>query len=235
SIYEYLVLYHLAENDPENFFAVFKHLAARIQYHGDAFELMYKDNLVGYQHQWFSDNMEAVRHANGRDWWVVSFEKDSARYYAYLLDPSGLTLHHEGLTDVPVQHGLGQAAFSHDGRYLARMEAKRLSEGQFITLYAFDRCAGTLERLATFHTAAGYFTGVAFSPSDRYLYANDNFNLWQWDLWADDISASQTLVDTFDGFIDPGWFGTPFGPLVSAPDGRIYITPPGGSSRYLHV
>lgn len=58
---------------------------------------------------------------------------------------------------------------------------------------------GDLVRLNTFHAPSGLFTGVAFSPSEQYLYANSNRELWQWDLLAEDIAASQILVDTFDG------------------------------------
>ncbi|HEX5112242.1 MAG TPA: T9SS type A sorting domain-containing protein, partial [Saprospiraceae bacterium] len=108
-------------------------------------------------------------------------------------------------------------------------------EGQYITLYSFDRCSGDLMRMNTFHTSNGLFTGVAFSPSEQYLYADDNTHLWQWDLLADDIAASQTLVDTFDGFIQPGWLIMDFGPMVNGPDGKIYIVPSTGSSKYMHV
>ncbi|MGB4849281.1 MAG: T9SS type A sorting domain-containing protein, partial [Saprospiraceae bacterium] len=117
----------------------------------------------------------------------------------------------------------------------ARVEAITLDEGQYISLFSFDRCIGDFIRIGTFHTEAGYFTGAAFSPSERYLYADDNTHLWQWDILADDITASQTLVDTFDGFVQPGWFQMQFGPMMAAPDGRIYIVPPAGSSNYMHV
>jgi hypothetical protein len=43
------------------------------------------------------------------------------------------------------------------------------------------------------------------------------------------------LIDTFDGFVQPGWFGMEFGPMFEAPDGRIYIVPPAGSSEFIHV
>ena len=34
----------------------------------------------------------AVKHANGRDWWVLVPESHSNRYYTMLLDPTGLSL-----------------------------------------------------------------------------------------------------------------------------------------------
>ena len=236
-INEYEIIYHSAEVHPDGYFQITKYLSARIRLNEDAsYDVLYQDSLIGPYHKWYTGTISATRHANGRDWWITSFEADSPGYYSYLLDPQGIRLDHQGNVDRIVKEGLGQAAFSSQGNYLARLDAITTNEGQYITLYSFDRCAGDFQILETFHNpVAGIFTGVAFSPSERYLYGDDNDHLWQWDLWAEDIAASQTLVDTFDGFIQPGWFGTYFGPIIAAPDGRIYIVPPSGSSEFMHV
>ncbi|MDQ3015484.1 MAG: T9SS type A sorting domain-containing protein, partial [Bacteroidota bacterium] len=126
-------------------------------------------------------------------------------------------------------------AMSPSGNYIARVEGTTLNDGQNIYLFQFDRCSGEIEPIETIHTTTGYFTGAAFSPNEKYLYADDNNNLWQWDMQASDIASTQMLVDTFDGFVQPGWFGTIFGPLSNAPDGRIYISPASGSSEFMHV
>ena len=196
---------------------------------------MYQDSLIWEKHQWYNGTIGAVRHANGRDWWLVTFDADSDKYYSFLLDPNGIELDHEGSVDSLVKEGLGLTVFSSQGNYLARVDGITLDEGNYLTLYSFDRCSGDLQRLNTFHTGAGFYTVVAFSPSERYLYGDDNNHLWQWDLWANDIANSQTLVDTFDGFVQPGWFVMRFGPMMLAPDGRIYVVPPAGSSEFIHV
>ena len=233
---EYSVIYHFADDHPELIFAATQFLESRIGWSADTgFVLRYKDVPIGPRIEWYTGTISAIRHANGRDWWIVSFEEDSPNYFSHLLDPSGIHLHHQGGVDSIVREGLGQAVFSSQGNYFARMDAVSQNEGEFITLYSFDRCAGDFERMVTFNVSSGLFTGVAFSPSERFLYADNNKYLWQWDLWAADIPSSQTLVDSFDGFIQPGWFAMRFGPLVNAPDGRIYIVPSAGSSKYLHV
>ena len=232
---EYSILYHLAEIVGGASFDIPKYLEARVEMNIDtSFSLLYKDSLIG-SHEYYSGTLIATRHANGRDWWIVAFEGNGKEYFSYLLDPEGIRLQLQGEIDVEMKDGVGQAAFSGGGNYIVRMDAVTLNEGQYITLFSFDRCSGEIERLETFHTEAGYFTGGAFSPSEQYLYADDNSHLWQWDLWADDIKASQVLVDTFDGFVQPGWFGMYFGPLIAAPDGRIYVVPPAGSSEFMHV
>ena len=45
-----------------------------------------------------------------------------------------------------------------------------------------------------------YGTGCSISPNNRYLYINDYYQLYQYDLWAADIPASRVLIGDYDGF-----------------------------------
>ncbi len=233
---EFSVLYHSMSPHPIYGFQTNRHLETRVKMNADtSYSVLFRDSLIAPMQQWYKGTLIATRHANGRDWWILAFESDSPRYFSFLLDPSGVKLDHLGNVGSIIRYGLGQTAFSGNGNYVARMEAISDEEGEYISLFNFDRCTGDLQNLESFHESSGLFTGVAFSPSEQYLYADDNTHIWQWDLWADDIAASQTLVDTFDRFVQPGWFGTFFGPMMTAPDGRIYIVPPSGSSNFMHV
>jgi hypothetical protein len=232
----YSVLYPLSGTHPTLFYDAVQFLEAKVNQTSEGeFELVYKDLPFGPYVEWLNYTISAVRHGNGRDWWLIYFENNSPNYYASILDPDGVHYDHLGSVDSIVRYGLGQAVFSPKGNYMARLDAISPDDGQIITLYNFDRCTGDLERKANFQTPFGLFTGVAFSPSEQYLYADNNNSIWQWDLRSDDIAASQTLVDTFDGFIQPGWFEMDFGPMVNGPDGKIYIVPSAGSSKYMHV
>ncbi|HEY3386779.1 MAG TPA: T9SS type A sorting domain-containing protein, partial [Saprospiraceae bacterium] len=232
---EYSVLYHHYRSVGELEYGVNKYLETRIYENQDtSFEVLYKDSIIG-EFDYYSATLSATRHANGRDWWVLVMEATGNKYFSYLLSPNGIQLHHSGTIDINLIEGTGQARFSPQGNYFARMDILDFDDGQNISLFSFDRCSGDLKYLDQFNTDFGFFTGAAFSPSEQYLYADDNRHLWQWDLWANDIGASQTLVDTFDGFIQPGWFEMDFGPLVNGPDGRIYMIPPAGSSEFIHV
>ena len=236
SQYQYLVLYHTAEINDELYFQVSQFLQAKISVEIDtSFTVHYKDSLLGPYYKWYDGDIIATRHANGRDWWIILFEANSTTYHSFLLAPDGASLKHTGEIESPIKFGLGQSVFSPLGNFIAKVNAITLEEGQYITLLEFDRCEGILTLNSTFHTEAGYFTGAAFSPSDQFLYADDNHHLWQWDLTADDIAASQILIDTFDGFVQPGWFPMRFGPMMQTPDDRIYIVPPAGSSEFMHV
>lgn len=233
---EYSVIYDYAEDHPNSVFAPTQNLEARISFHQDSgFVLKYKDVPIGPRIEWYTGTISAVRHANGRDWWLINFQENSPNYFVHLLDPYGIHFNHMGQVDTLLREGFGQAAFSPLGNYFARTDAISHPVGEFITLFQFDRCKGDLSRIATIHAPYAFSPGLAFSPSERFLYADNDSKLWQWDLWADDIEASQILVDSFDGFEQPGYGPMRFGPMVNAPDGRIYIVPSAVSSKYLHV
>lgn len=232
----YSVIYHSSISVNGTTFEIDKILEAKIHVENDSsFTLMYKDSLIGEKVQFYSPRIEAVRHGNGRDWWIVTFEERTGLYFSYILGPEGIWLQHSGTTEPVLGSGGGaMSSFSPNGNFFARMDIDSPYEEQVLTLYSFDRCSGVLEILDTFKAEIGALTAPCFSPSERYLYGNNNENLWQWDLWAEDIAASKTLVDTFDGFIAPGFFAQNFGQQMAAPDGRIYIIPT-GSSDYMHV
>ncbi len=233
---EFLVIYHYNEEHPTEIYATSQYLEARIKVNiNGSFELIYKDKSVGPKEKWFNGTISSVRHANGRDWWIIYFLANSASYYVHLLDPSGLHLDHIGQFDESLREGLGQSVFSSKGNYFARMDAVSKDSGEYITLFDFDRCSGAISRKATIHEAGGTFTGVAFSPSEQYFYANNNEEVWQWDLNSPVLEGSKLLVGTYDGFIQPGWFHVRFGPMITAPDGRIYILPYLGSFKFLHI
>jgi hypothetical protein len=115
--------------------------------------------------------------------------------------------------------------FSLDGTKFAIASVTGILE-----MYNFDRCAGLLsnpiilsprqiELGIVTQTEQGSYFGCAFSPSGQYLYANSRDTLWQFDLEADNIPASSTVL----------WYDTVgidslnLGRMELGPDGRIYI------------
>ncbi len=235
---EYSIIYFFAEPHPTWIFQISGFMEARVKVNMDSsYALLSKDQFITPHHYWYTTRVNACRHANGRDWWLLVSEFDSPIYYSYILDPSGIHLDHQGDAGSTIEYGYGQSIFSNNGNYMVRVDAIQQSDEQNISLFSFDRCSGDLNLIDVFHTKKAFLPGAAFSPSERYLYADDNTHLWQWDLLVEDIAASKTLVDSFDGFIEPGpgGFETSFAPMALAPDGRIYIAPSSGSSKRFHV
>jgi len=176
----------------------------------------------------------ALKHGNGRDWWVMTSELSENVFYRVLLTPDGVAAA-DILELEPAYPSLGSnafTAFSPDGSLLARYE---IAHGLY--LYGFDRCTGELGDYPEFvpipDTELG--GGVAFSPNGRFLYMLSSTFVLQADLWAPDIGASLDTVAVYDGFTDPstGGLSTTFFAMQNGPDGRIYFNTNNGT-MYLH-
>lgn len=176
--------------------------------------------------------LQAIRHANGRDWWVLALQRNSSLYYRILIDPSGI--HNLGLSEVEmiIRNGAGSSVFSPDGQRYAIYNAFSFDTiGSYLDIFDFDRCSGYLSNQIRIE-GKGAYGGVSISPNSRYLYNNKRDTAFQYDLWAADIPASRKVVAAYDGFTDP--FPVTFYMMQLAPDGKIYSSATNGA-RYLHV
>jgi hypothetical protein len=183
----------------------------------------------------FCDALAAVRHGNGRDWWVAATALASDTVYLSLLTPEGVQgpfarrapLALPGGHDVP---SWDAAVFSPDGARFARAS----TGGGGVQLFSFDRCAGEFScpLQLDFPGDTVMAIGIAFSPSGRFLYASIGLKLYQFDCAAKDVQASKAFIARYDGFEDPFW--TTFFQQALAPDGKIYMSCTNGVGR-LHV
>lgn len=177
--------------------------------------------------------IQATRHANGRDWWIIVAEYNSNRYYTILLSPLGLVNYEIQQIGLDVPSGLGQAVFSPDGSRYARVEFIDVQTGTFLDFYDFDRCSGLLSNHTRIHILGGWLGGgVAFSPNSRFLYFSNIDHVFQYDLEAADIASTKDTVAVWDGFVD----GLPirfYFPQLG-PDLKIYIAA-SFTSPYMHI
>ncbi|MFN0215214.1 MAG: PKD domain-containing protein [Saprospiraceae bacterium] len=188
-------------------------------------ELLIEDTLaVG--------KINAVKHANGRDWWVFVNEKNSNRYYRILVDTSGIHVVDNQTVGGAVVDGVGQASFSPNGEHYFIYGTVSSIQGAYIDLYNFDRCEGLFYNHRQFHFIDRNWGGGAFSPNSRYLYINYFTKAYQYDLEAPDVWASKVQVAEYDGYLDP--FSTTFYLMQLALDGKIYSSSTNSVSS-LHV
>lgn len=164
------------------------------------------------------------RHANGVDWWYVTPLGGTNTYQVYLIDSTGVNLHHEqniGLTDNNSSIGGDQLVFNSSGNQLLRFSVR-----QNLSIYDFDRVTGQLSdfQLIDFPQSSPSvfaFGGVAISPSGQYAYVTFVTEVYQYDLWAEDIEASQLLIaeliDDGSMFLPPSIKNMQIGP-----DCKIY-------------
>jgi hypothetical protein len=184
--------------------------------------------------------LTAVKHGNGRDWWIIAPHFREHKFYRYLLSPTGLAKDGEQSIEMH-DWGLGQTVFSPDGQWYARFLWHGIvpdSSFSSFDLYHFDRCSGlfSAHKGKTFDLDGknGKPGGMAFSPASRYLYVSRWDTIFQYDLMASDIIGTETVVAGYDGFTDEQGAPTRFYSLQLAPDNKIYCCVSNYSSRYLH-
>lgn len=188
-------------------------------------------NQVAVQDTLGRAHLQAVRHANGVDWWVITPKSHSNCYFLTLIDAQGVhppVLECEGKVWSDYDSS-GQAVFTPDGKKYIRFNWYN-----GINIFDFDTGTGELSNptLIEFPNDTFYFGGAAVSPNSRFLYALAIRKLYQFDLEAPNIEASKILVGEWDGAADPD--PTVFYLAALAPDNQIYIS--GISSHeYLHV
>jgi hypothetical protein len=177
--------------------------------------------------------LTAVRHGNGRDWWIIANEASSNRFYKILLGPEGLSIHDNQAIGAAVPLSLGQAVFSPNGKIFATVGGVDDVEGNFLNVYDFDPCSGMLSnpQQLNWHDNAQSI-GMAISPNSRFLYVPAFKNIYQYDLLASDLALSRKTVAIYDGYQSP--FGSTFYLAQLAPDNKIYINCPNGET-VMHV
>lgn len=185
-----------------------------------------------YSEQFGHGRLTACRHANGRDWWLVHQGYTNNEYFIYLVTPDSIytpKIQYIGLSEFyDAQYG-AQASFSPDGdRYFTATTRSQIS------LMRFDRCHGRFFDPDTLMIKASPFTfngqsvgivtgmpGGCFSPSGRFLYLENTYEIWQFDTWAADVNASATLIGQWDSISTQDFFA--FYQMYLMPNGRIII------------
>lgn len=189
-----------------------------------------KNNLV-IADTFSSCALQAARHANGRDWWILAPEFNGNCYYKILLDPSGpQVVGKQCIGSNWGKYGEGSALFTNDGSRYVRCDIE-----YGLNLFDFDRCNGLLSNpvhIPIGPQGAFSINNMTLSPSGRFAYYHTLKEIFQYDLEAQDIAASKTLVAAYDGFVSVSQ--TDFYKSQLAPDGKIYINS-FGPVYYMHV
>lgn len=189
--------------------------------------------------------VNACRHANGKDWWVIQQNIEADSLFVFLLDDRGLHLNNTTTLEkrFPTSISLSQVAFSPDGNMYAEASTRYIEEDslfQEITLYDFDRCEGLVNLVSRDSIEIKrLFSTVAFSPNSEYLYTSTYDTLYQYDLTVVDWKDTKISIAEYDGYYFEynefsGKQETRLGPMALGRDGRIYSVPP-GNNRYLHT
>lgn len=176
------------------------------------------------------DCVQAIKHANGRDWWVVTKLSGPGnthinRFYVFLVTPSGISN--------PMIQNFGGATDGDLQKLIFNNRGTRLMNINFIGLmteFDFDRCTGIISNPVNIFPEQSsnysrFFWEGVYSPNDSVFYTtttwnnypNDTSRLLQFNVFAADVPAScDTLFEGRTPFL--------FGAVRLAPDNKIYMS-----------
>jgi hypothetical protein len=177
-----------------------------------------------------TEKLTAVRHCNGKDFWVITHKWVSDSFYVYLVSDTGVST-------VPVisrsgpflyTHPSGQLQASPNGRLLS-MAVVGLDQPD--VLFEFDNATGRVGAYYPLMTGLNLY-GTCFSPDNSKLYVSEGLaddsthTLYQFDLssfrYSDIISSKEIIYRDVSR--------SAVGDLQLGPDGRIYVARDGDSS-----
>lgn len=171
-----------------------------------------------------SDCIQAVKHGNGRDWWIItrkgaSIPNDS--FFVWLLDPNGISAVYAQKAGISALDGFHHISFNSDGTQFIEVSASGIIEE-----FNFDRCSGTIISNRILHYPVTmnfpYYWGVAYSPNNRYVYMTqdivikDSSYIFQLDMTLQDPWLNRNII----------WATSPYKGifLKLAPDKKIYVS-----------
>lgn len=177
-------------------------------------------NMQVFQDSLIDSFLHATKHANGRDWWVITHQRSTNAFHLTLVTPAGPTQHFVQNTGPAVPRfdiGEGQAEFSPDGSMFGFVHNRFNS----FYLFDFDRCSGTISFRDSVHITQSNpnewpLWGGTFSPNSQYFYANTQKRILQYDVLAPSLAASEKLVGVDDGTGNPIFRPRP------GPNGKLY-------------
>ena len=183
---------------------------------------------------WANDGITAIKHGNGRDWWVMvrDWQNYNNKFYYYSVTPAGITLDHVQYIGDTVKSSFYRIEASDDGEKVACIANQGL-----ISVFDFDRCGGWLSNEINIEyqnpntNLIPWYWDCELSPNKRYLYVSQAYSdfdttnyLLRFDLQAANIPASRDTLYA-------GEESAVAGLIELAPDGKIYwacaYNPPG--------
>ncbi len=166
----------------------------------------------------------ATKHANGRDYWVLTQSIHLDTFFRFLVTPQGIQgpfWQKTGRHYTTEIGGGAGACFSPNGEYFGLFDG-----ATGVHTFDFDRCTGLLSNFNYIPRARNNaIGGLSFSPNSRFCYISNYNNMAQIDM-ANNPPTLDTVA-VIDGFQDTLFTNlgiTNFFTSQLAPDNKIYIT-----------
>jgi hypothetical protein len=196
-------------------------------------KVILKDKVISDKQHYYNTAMTAVKHANGKDWWLLKADCFSHRIQEFLVrEDSILGPFYQNITDTgDFCSFLGTLRFSPNGNILGSgmygMKLNGLYNHNRADIYNFDRCNGSLNFRQYYMTpmdTASYWdwdrkADICFSPNDSLLYMSNYYTIYQIDIQDTAIYNAQ-LIHGPDTTLD---YFPQYDLMGLAPNGKIYI------------
>lgn len=166
----------------------------------------------------------ALRHGNGRDWWLIFPEYGTNKYHKFLFSASGLQEEPVQFLGQPLScRYIGSSAFSPNGIRYARQQHCG------VVAMDFDRCAGQFsnDRFMPLPPNAFGGGGVAFSKDGNRLFVSTQLSIQ-----AADLTLSNPQLDTIVNWLDI--VGSSLHLMQYGPEDKIYLSNL-GRGKFYHV
>ncbi len=166
------------------------------------------------------DGITAIRHGNGRDWWIL-YKKwffNNNIIYKILLTPQGMSTISTQNIGLNLNESFYRLIPSKDGNVIVGLCNSSMS----IEKFSFNRCTGMLNNHVVIYNGTGNppfsFWDGAISPNNRFLYVTtigDQY-LFQIDLLNPNAYLNKIVVDSIDSL------SYSVSAIRLAPNGKIY-------------
>ena len=181
-------------------------------------------------------DINAVKHSNGKDWWVMTRKFISDKFFTFRVSANGIDSSFTQLVGQPTEprgQGSGQANFSSNGLKYAYFTSR-----DQLMLYDFNRNTGKLSNFRRINIPFELnptdlvFAGLAFSGNSKFLYVFTASQIFQVDVEAADIQSNIFEVARYDAVAAPyayptaGWI---------APDCKIYFVSGNGLPYFGYI
>lgn len=177
-----------------------------------------------FLYQTNANSLTALRHANGKDYWVLTVEGETNRFLAYLVDVNGLqTVPVVSLIPYQFIYSRKMRA-SPDGRYIATNTFTNLPNSIEYTLLDFDATTGRVTNTRLIPVTDNQNNAMDFSPDSQKLYWNVGFSQTQVAQFQLSQGSGEEIAAT--RYNIPGSQTQP-GVLTNdirlGPDGKVYV------------
>ena len=207
-------------------------------------KVIVRDSVLAQNMHYGNAALTAVKHANGKDWWLVKSDCHNNRYEEYLV--SAETIKGPFFYDVSSKGDwcydfISTMAFNYSGSQLVSGMHGMTINGVYyrnrVDLYDFNRCDGSITFKQyytppydiTSYPSRDMKNGLCFSPNDSLLYVINDYTIYQIDIHDTDrynalfIHGPDTLLDYFPKYQN----------AFCGPDGKLYIGNQNGTRKYM--